>query len=428
MSFKHLVLATAVSMTALTGAMPVLAKTQTVTWWDFLSGGDGVRMKSMIKAFNADHKDIKIKATTLDWGVPFYTKVRTAIAVGRGPDVMTYHLSRLPLGLSEKELSPITPTDMKNAGLTKSDFFSRAVHAATGPDGKLYAVPLDIHSIVLYYNKTYLKGTRFLNDKGQLTGINSLADFNEALKVAKKNGSSIPVTYATADDGGVYRVFYTLLAQQGGTLIDSKGDILPGDSTQKAIKAVQIMRSWHDHGYQPEQSSYQASVALFTSGKSAFQLNGVWEVPTMKDLQAKGKLGFQWGAVQVPKLLEKQTTWADSHSFAIPNQKISPAKRKAVMEVIGWMERHAITWATAGHIPAYKPVTESAAYKKMQPNATYAPLVKTATYDPRSVIAGVASPVYDAAINIISPAINGYMSPKQAVEQMKQELKSRLQK
>jgi multiple sugar transport system substrate-binding protein len=63
---------------------------QKVIWWDFLGGGDGIRMKKLITDFNAEHAGkIEIEATTLDWGVPFYTKVQTSAAVGEGPDVMT---------------------------------------------------------------------------------------------------------------------------------------------------------------------------------------------------------------------------------------------------------------------------------------------------------------------------------------------------
>ncbi len=83
---------------------------ETVVWWDFLGGGDGVRMKKLIEDFNAEHKDtIEIQATTLDWGVPFYTKVQTSAAVGEGPDVMTYHASRIPLAVSQGTLPEITP-------------------------------------------------------------------------------------------------------------------------------------------------------------------------------------------------------------------------------------------------------------------------------------------------------------------------------
>ena len=65
-----------------------------VTWWDFLGGGDGVRMKTLLDQFNTENAGkIHVNATTLEWGIPFYTKVQTAAAVGEGPDVMTYHLS-----------------------------------------------------------------------------------------------------------------------------------------------------------------------------------------------------------------------------------------------------------------------------------------------------------------------------------------------
>ncbi|QDY70887.1 extracellular solute-binding protein [Qingshengfaniella alkalisoli] len=404
-------------------AVPALAQ-QEVVWWDFLAGGDGVRMKALINQFNEEHPDIQISGTTLEWGVPFYTKVRTSAAVGQGPDVMTYHLSRLPLALEEGVLTPITDDDLAAADLSKDDFFPAPIQAATGDDGQLYAIPFDIHSLVLYYNKSFLEGSEFLDDNGNLTGIGSLEDFQRALDIAKENGSETPLSYQTGGEGGVFRVFYTLLAQQGGTLIEN-GEVLPGDNVEKAVRAIQIMTDWSEQGYTPEQAEYEASVALFTSGQSAFQLNGVWEVPTMNDMAADGTLGYEWGAVQVPTLLEQEATWADSHAFAIPvqgDEEMDPAKREAVMTVIGWMEKHALAWADAGHIPAYKPVADSAEYKAMEPNATYASLANTAVFDPRSPIAGVASPVYDAAINVIAPAIHGYLSPEDAVAQIQSDL------
>lgn len=421
MRYKNLFAASAIALMA----FPALAQ-ENVTWWDFLSGGDGVRMKALISRFNEEHPDIKVTGTTLEWGIPFYTKVRTAVAVNQGPDVMTYHLSRMPLGLEEGVLDEITEEDLTNAGLAKADFFEASVDAASSDDGKLHAVPFDIHSIVLYYNKSFLEGSRFLDADGKLTGIESLSDFEEALQLAKEKGSTAPVSYATGDDGGSYRVFYTLLRQQGGELI-AGDEVLPGDNLEKAAKAIEVMTKWGTNGWQPEQAAYEASVALFTSGKAAFMLNGVWEVPTMADMAEKGTLGFEWGAVQVPNLMGTMTTWADSHAFAIPkNNSMSPEKRKAVMTVIGWMEKNAISWANAGHIPAYKPVAESEEFKKMEPNATYSALADGASYDPRSPIAGVASPAYDAAINVISPAIHGYAEPMAAAEQVKADLQNAL--
>lgn len=404
-----------------TVATPALAQ-QEVIWWDFLGGGDGVRMVALIDRFNEEHPDIQINGTTLEWGPPFYTKVRTSAAVGEGPDIMTYHLSRVPLALNEGVLSEITAEDLENAGLSTDDFFERSIAAASSEDGTLHAVPFDVHSVVLYYNKDLLAGTDYLDADGNLTGISDLESF-EAMMAALSEDGSEPLSYATADGGTTYRVFYTLFSQMGGELI-TDGEVLAGDNADKAQRAIEIMANWRDNGWTPEQAEYPASVALFTSGRSAFHWNGVWEVPTMVDLAASGELGFEWGAVQIPALMGRLGTWADSHAFAIPqeDEAMDPEKRAAVMAVIGWMSKNSLSWAEAGHVPAFRSVAEGDAFRSMEPNSTYASLVDTVVYDPRSQIAGVASPVYDAVENLILPAIEGFVTPQQAIEQMKGDL------
>ncbi|EKJ93106.1 sugar ABC transporter substrate-binding protein, partial [Bradyrhizobium lupini HPC(L)] len=291
-----------------------------------------------------------------------------------------------------------------------------------------YAVPFDIHALVLYYNADLLKGSPYIDAEGKLTGIKTIDDFEKALAWAKEKGVETPVTYQSGGEAGVWRVFYTLFSQQGGELV-TNGEVLAGDNAEKAAKAIDTMSKWRENSWAPEQAEYPASVALFSAGKSAFQLNGVWEVPTYKDLEKNNKLGFKWSAVEVPPFMGKRATWADSHAFAIPNQgdkTVSGEKRAAVMKVIGWMEKHAISWADAGHIPAYKSITEGSDYKAMQPNATYASLAEAAVFDPKTTITGVASPAYDAALNVIAPAIQGFMSGTDAVEQIKEELQSKL--
>lgn len=397
-----------------------------VEWWDFLAGGDGVRMKALISQFNEEHPDITIKGTTLEWGMPFYTKVRTSIAVGQGPDIMTYHLSRLPLALEEGVLSPISDEDLGKAGLTRDDFFPAAIEAASDSGGQLMAIPFDIHAIVAYYNKTALDGSKWLDADGNLTGIDSVEAMTELLTWAKENGFSDPMSFQTIGGGGVWRVFYTLLKQQGGEMI-TDGEVLAGDNLAKAAKAIQIMTDWREAGLIPEQASYEASVALFAGGKSVLFINGVWEVPTFKDQAAAGTLGFDWFANEVPQLLDQPATWADSHAFAIPNDpNMSAETRDAVLTVIGWMEKHSLDWAGAGHIPAYKATVESAEYQQLQPNATYASLADHAAFDPRSKVAGVASPIYEAVDNIIAPAMHGYLGAEDAAQQVKEQLQSLL--
>ena len=415
---------------ALAGALAVLpsavAHAQTdITWWDFLSGGDGVRMKALIKEFNDTHPDIRINATTLEWGVPFYSKVQTAAAVGQQPDIMTYHLSRFPLAIPSGILRPLAPEELAAAGIKKENYVEASWNSASS-EGTVYGVPFDVHSIVLYYNKTILKEAGLLGDDGLPKGLDGLDNFNAALEKLKATGKvQYPLSLHTDEGGSMWRVFYTLIAQQGGKFMEGE-EILPGDA---GVKALTTMANWVSSGYSPQLISYEASIALFTSGKAAMHINGVWEVPTMVDLEKNGNLGFEWGAIQVPVLMGEQASWADSHAFAVPNSEakpITPEKLKAVLQIIAWMNEHSLSWAGAGHIPAYKPVTGSAEFKAMQPNATYVKLADTAVFDPVSPLAGVGGAIYEATQNFIVPALNGQLDPTEAIEQMREELKGQM--
>lgn len=397
---------------------------ETVVWWDFLSGGDGVRMKALIEKFNAEHTDtIEIQPTTLEWGVPFYSKAQTSAAIGEGPDVMTYHLSRMPLGISTGTLAEITADDLAGVGLSGDNFAASNWQAAQA-DGKQYAVPFDIHSVILYYNKDKLAEAGLIGDNGLPTGLDGVDNFNAALEKLQAAGTQYGVSIHSAAADSQWRIFLGLLAQQGGEFMDANGEFLSGDNLDKAVNVTELVASWVANGQAPEQTDYAASIALFTSGEAAMHINGVWEVPTMTDLHAKGEL-FEWGAIQLPTFYDKPGTWADSHSFVIPNnvgKEQTAEKRKAVMEVIAWMNKNSISWANAGHIPAYTAVRESEEFKNMQPNAVYSTLADTAVFDPQSKLAGVASPVYDAVGNYMVPAINGEMEARQAIEEMRDDL------
>ena len=345
-------------MKRLLGASAVLALAismaeakETVVWWDFLGGGDGVRMKTLIEEFNKEHADtIEIQATTLDWGVPFYSKVQATAAVGEGPDMMTYHASRIPLAVSQGTLAEITPEDMAAMGLSAANF-APATWDAVQVDGKQYAVPFDTHPIVLYYNKDLLEKSGLIGADGLPTGLDGLDNFNAALKKLKDDGNEWGIVQVTADGGFAFRTIYSLLCQQNGE-IGTDGNWFPGDSQKKLANAVGVISNWVAEGYNPSYTDYPPTVALFTSGKSPFMVNGVWEVPTMDDLNKQGKL-FNWGAIELPVLFDRPCTYADSHAFAIPNN------------------------------------------------------------------AGVASPLFDAAGNAFTAAMNGETDPATAVAEMK---------
>lgn len=414
-------LATAIAATALF-VSSAMAK-ETVVWWDFLGGGDGVRMKQLISDFNKQHDgNIEIQATTLDWGVPFYTKVQTSAAVGEAPDVMTYHSSRIPLALTQNLLKEITADDWKAMGISEADY-APAIWGAISSDGKQYAVPLDTHPIVLYYNKDILGKAGLIDGNGKPTGLNGADNFKAAMQKAKDAGAKWGIAGVTADGNFMYRTIYSLMGQQDGTLMT--GDkFLDGDNAKKLENALAVLSDWTKSGLQSPYTDYPSAVALFTSGQATMMINGVWEVPTMTDLHKQGKL-FEWGAIELPVIFAHPSTYADSHVFAIPNnqgKEMSAEKHAAVLEVMAWMNKNSLFWATAGHIPAYGPIAAMDEYKKMEPNATYSPLTANMIYDPPSKLFGVAGPIFDVLSTHFVPTLNGELDPAEAVEKIKNDL------
>jgi multiple sugar transport system substrate-binding protein len=418
--FKRFIGAAVLSTALFTAS--AMAK-ETVVWWDFLGGGDGVRMKQLIADFNKEMDGkVEIQASTLDWGVPFYTKVQTSSAVGEAPDVMTYHASRIPLAVKQGILQEITADDFKAMELGEADF-AKATWDAVTIDGKQYAVPLDTHPIVLYYNKDILAKAGLLDANGKPSGLNGAENFKAAMNKAKEAGAKFGIAGVTADGNFMYRTIYSMMCQQGGELM-TDGEFLAGDNAAKMQNALAMIADWTKSGLQSSYSDYPATVALFTSGSAAFMINGVWEVPTMTDMHKNGKL-FEWGAMELPVFFEKPCTYADSHSFAIPvnqGKEMSAEKRAAVLSVISWIDKHSLFWATAGHIPAYAPVTQSDEYKKMEPNATYSPLTANMIFDPKSPLAGIAGPIFDVMSTYFVPTQNGEMDPAEAVAKIKDEL------
>ena len=101
---------------------------------------------------------------------------------------------------------------------------------------------------------------------------------------------------------------------------------------------------------------------------------------------------------------------------------MSAEKRAAVLEVISWIDKNSLFWATAGHIPAYNPVTSSAEYKAMEPNATYSTLTANMIFDPKTPKAGVAGPIFDVMSTYFVPTLNGEMDPAEAVTSITEEL------
>jgi len=404
-----------------------------LTYWDFLGGGDGVRIKKIVGEFNKGQSEIHINESTLTWGEPFYTKVHTAVVSGETPDVMTYHLSHFPAGITSKDLRPITTEELAQAGLKASDFQKSLIDRSLelsktyGKTDQLFGVPLDIHTIVLYYNKTALQKAGLLDADGKPSGIDNIESFTKMLAAVKAKTHLIPIAWSgttSEDPASCWRLWYTFFKQQNGDFLKD-GQLSFENVADQGSKALQVIAGWAKDGLIPKNTTYPSMVALFTAGRGVFMINGNWEVPTLVDLQKQSKLPFEYGIIPFPKLFDNQDTWADSHQLAIPNNQKAPAsseKVAAALKFIAYVVKQ-VTWAGGGHIPAYLPVQESDAYKEMSPNNQYsAGAAKDVVYEPSLQLFGVGSPSFGAISNFLIPAINGQLPVDKGLSQFTGEL------
>ena len=404
-----------------------------LTYWDFLGGGDGIRMKQIVEEFNKGQGEIHVNESTLTWGEPFYTKVHTAVVAGQTPDVMTYHLSHFATGIAAKDLRPITSEELAQAGLKASDFQKSLVDRSLelskkyGQTDQLFGVPLDIHTIVLYYNKTALQKAGLLGADGKPSGTDSIESFTKMLAAAKAKTHLIPVAWSgtSSDDPATcWRLWYTFFKQQNGDFLKD-GQLSFENVANQGSKALQVLADWAKDGLIPKNTTYASMVALFTAGRSVFMVNGNWEVPTLVDLQKQGKLSFEYGIAAFPKLFDNQDTWADSHQLAIPNNEKTPAspeKVAAALKFIAYVVKQ-VTWAGGGHIPAYLPVQDSDAYKQMVPNNQYSPqAAKDVVFEPPLPIFGVGGPTFTPISNFLIPAVNGQLPVDQGIRHFTEEL------
>jgi multiple sugar transport system substrate-binding protein len=409
------------------GQANVQADVQVVRLWTLLSGGDGARMRALIDGFNASQNAVRVESTTLKWGEPFYTKLITASVAGAGPDLATIHLSRLPNLAGGGVLRPVTAAELATAGLRGGDFLTRQWDRSQ-VDGQTYAIPLDMHPLVLYYNKDLAGQAGLLDAAGTLKPIVGMAALTDAFRAVRERTGKAGLTMEAAQSTyAIWRLWLSLLAQQGLPVVEN-GRFAYGPAGERTLAAI---ARWFQAGYATPGQDYPASTSQFMAGNAGFMINGVWEVPELVRGTTAGTLRFRYGIAPLPQLYGNASTWADSHGFAIPaseGKPMAPEKTRAVLRFVAYVSTHSFGWAEGGHIPAYRPVAESAAAKALMPNAEYAAAAASVVYDPAGWYMGAAGPLEAIASKFLPAPLSGQLTPADALHRFETEAQRLLKK
>jgi multiple sugar transport system substrate-binding protein len=394
---------------------------RTISFWHLFSGGDGERMAQMLDQFGKS-SDIKVEPVTLTWGPPYYTKLQLAAVGGRPPDVAISHATRLgslaPAGL----VMELTPDLLEKHGITP-DKFEPAVWKRGQFKGKQYAIPLDTHPFVLYYNLELAKKADLLGEDNRLRPLNGENEVLDAFSALKKASGQWGVV--TEIRGvSLWRLFLTLYGQQGGgPLFSADGKQLTIDDA-KSLRALEFMQQLGaDRKVMPTDLDYPASVANFQNATTGSMLQGEWEVTTFQAAKMK------FDMAPVPNILGKQVTQADSHAFVIPvSSGRSQERLDASLEFIAKMLNLSYTWSQGGHVPAWKPVLDSAKYGKLAPQSHYAAAAQSTIVDPLVWFSGSGSDLENEAWGAFLGVVTGGSKPQAGLTQFRSAMQQFLDK
>jgi multiple sugar transport system substrate-binding protein len=386
-----------------------------LTYWNLFGGGDGANMIKMEQGFESANPRVPLEATTLAWGNPYYTKLSLATASGDPPDIAVAHLTRLPLLARAGQLSDVVAAGIGEAGITEDSFTPSAWSKAT-VDGKTYAVPLDTHPFVLYYNTDIAKKAGLLGSDGTLKPITGKDEFIAALQAAQKvTGEWGGVVNIVGDTSTSWRWFATLYYGLGGQVVGENGTKLLLDD-DKAARALEFMGSLTGTlKLMPPSVDEPGTASIFSSGKAGFLLDGGWQIPTYEEA------GTPFNVVPIPALLgSKPASYADSHALVIPtNPNRSATDARNAVQLIRSLLDQSLTWAQGGHVPAWRPVQESRAFQELQPQANYVQAAYTAQYDPDAWYTGAASPFQVLMGSAAGGVLGGTTNVRDAVASMR---------
>jgi arabinogalactan oligomer/maltooligosaccharide transport system permease protein len=249
-----------VTLRALLAALAALllaappASAQHLTLWHAYRGAEQTALDQVLDAWRRAHP-----AATLDvLAVPFEayaSKLESAIPHDHGPDVFVDAHERLA---SYRALGLVTPVADAADAAVSARFDDTAVRALTAA-GQLYAFPLSVKCVALFYNPA------LWTDPSPPATLEAI----EALRPRLPAGT-YPLVY---ESQGAY--FHApLLHAYGGAMLDDAGRYtFVGPAAERSLRRVISMTR---AGVIPDEASGALVSQLFASGRAATAISGPW--------------------------------------------------------------------------------------------------------------------------------------------------------
>lgn len=324
-----------------------------ITFWNGLTGSDGVTLNEMLAAFAEDNPDVSVTVEMIAWAT-LYQKLQTAFVAGTQPDVILLHSSEIPQFASYGVLRPLDDQFTSGGGWLPDDDISQTTMNGLFWDGVKYGIPLDNHGRGLWINKDMFEAAGVSTDYTQApTTYEGWVELFQKLTLdANGNNALSPdfdpqnvVQWGYAAGEWINVNFIAALYQNGGSFLSEDGKTVTVNS-EAGMKAVQqVYDLIYKYHVSPPPAGFDTWQA-FGAGTVAVLPTGTWyrnQSLLQTDINSMAWPNWQFG--------EKPATWFGAHTFMIP-ASTEGEKLTAVQKMIQWVSENQVIWASSGQVPA----------------------------------------------------------------------------
>jgi multiple sugar transport system substrate-binding protein len=364
-------------------------------YWNGFTGGDGPTMQAMVKQFNDEQKNISVKNNTVEWA-DFYQRLPAAAKANRGPHVGVMHLDQLATNAARNVIVPLDDV-AEQIDLKESDFTSAVWEPGIYNDSR-YGIPLDVHTLAMYYNKDHFEKA------GIAEAPTDAASLDEACKKLQQAGFKQP--FWMPNQWPAHLMFFSLVWQFGGEPYAEDGSEATFGSAE-GIEALTWMREQVDKGYGPSNVDIDAQYLAFKNGQNSITWDGIWQI---NDLEAAG---LNYGISPIPTIGDEPAAWANSHHFFMTAQAADDEDlANASKMFISSLSQESATWAEAAMIPARNSAREDASYTD-SPQAVLDDYLENLHFLPS--VPGVADTIAQTVEVAVNEVILGKSTPEEAL-------------
>ena len=303
-----------------------------------LGGGLAKVVDGLVGDFNKTHPDIQVTATyTGNYDVTLQ-KIQASKLAGTLPDVAVTEISSVPVLGALGAAQPVDELIASSGGKQFLDRFWPSMLLNCTYGGKVYGVPFQRSTPVMYYNKEAFAEAGLDPEKPPVTWdeLTSVAQ-----KLTKHDGERTTRWGIELPLEAFSWFYYAITYANGGETLSADGTKVLWDQP----KNVEALQFWHDlvnkYKVTPPYTPWNDGPQEFAAGKTAM----VWH-STGSQAFMRQNVKFRWGLGRIPKHTQFGPPSGGGNMLMYATD---PARRKAAWTFITWMSDapQAARWSIA---------------------------------------------------------------------------------